>query len=82
MAVTILAVLFLLFMIAITVFGYKMIVTQRSRPEDIDMEKCSICRKKYHKNDLILRTIGDYKVLYFCGECVEGLRTEAKAKYN
>lgn len=82
MIITVLAVLFLLIMAAIAVFGYKMIITQGPRPEDINREKCSVCRKKFNKNDLVLRTIGDYKLLYFCEECIGGLYTEAKAKYN
>jgi hypothetical protein len=82
MIVTILAVCFLLFIGVVAYFGYKLVINRGTSPEEINTERCSICRERFHKNDLILRQIGDYKLLFFCGKCIEGLNTEAKAKHD
>ncbi len=70
MAVTVLAVLFLAIMVVIAVVGYKTVIRQRSVPQDADLEKCAICRQSFDKEKLILRQIGDYKLLYFCSDCI------------
>ena len=70
MIVTVLAVAFLLVIGFIVVVGYKAIFQGGPPPEEIDFEKCSVCRRKFPRNELLLRPIGDYKLLYFCRECV------------
>ncbi|HTK82196.1 MAG TPA: hypothetical protein VL633_07895 [Bacteroidota bacterium] len=70
MIVTVLAVAFLIVIGFIVVVGYKAIFKGGPSPEEIDVEKCSVCRRKFTRNELLLRTIGDYKLLYFCRECV------------
>ncbi|HLX12474.1 MAG TPA: hypothetical protein VKS81_06635 [Bacteroidota bacterium] len=82
MAVTVLAIVFLLGMLATIVFGFKYIMRPGSAPAESAVEKCSLCRKTFNKTDLILRQVGDYKLVYFCASCIESLNAEAKAKYN
>ena len=70
MAVTILAVLFLVFIAVIALVRYRIIGRPASSSGVVDTEKCSICREPHPKHDLIERQIGDYKLLYFCRQCV------------
>jgi hypothetical protein len=41
-------------------------------------DKCSICREQFSKDMLVEREIGDYKLLYFCGDCIQGLSSDAE----
>lgn len=70
MIVTVLAIAFLIIIGFISYFGYKTIIQKAPTAEEQLMETCAICRKKFEKHDLLLREIGDYKVLYFCRECI------------
>ena len=70
MIVSVLAVAFLVIIGFIAFFGYKAFIQGAPDAEEQAMEKCAICRRRFAKTDLILREIGDYKLLYFCRECV------------
>ena len=80
MTVTILASVFIVFMLFIALIGFKAIIKQGRRPEDINMERCSICREKFNKSALIEREIGDYNVLSFCPSCISSLQNELVSK--
>ena len=80
MIVTILAIVFLLVLLAVAVFGFRAIIKQGKAPEDINKERCSICRGQFPKAQLIERQIGDYKLLYFCGPCIAKLQTDLTTK--
>jgi len=80
MIVTVLAVAFLLTLLAIAVFGFKAIIKQGKSPQDLNKERCSICREQFPKVQLIERQIGDYKLLFFCGPCIVKLHTELTSK--
>lgn len=82
MIVTILAVCFLIFVGAVVFFGYKMVINRGTSPEEVNTERCSVCRERFHKSELIVRQIGDYRLLFFCSKCIQELYAEAKAKYN
>ncbi|MBI4547481.1 MAG: hypothetical protein HY707_05855 [Ignavibacteriae bacterium] len=73
MIVTILAIVFLLLIVVAAFVGYKTVMQRGTSPEEMNLEKCSICREKFEKSQLILRQIGDYKLLYFCRKCVLSL---------
>ena len=73
MAVTVLAVVFLVFMVVVAIGGYKLLGKRALKPEEINTEKCSICRERFEKIQLLERQIGDYRLLYFCKKCVMGL---------
>ena len=80
MAVTVLAAVFLLVVLAVAVFGFKAIVKQGKSPEDINKERCSLCRQSFFKSQLIERQMGDYKFFYFCSNCITQLHTELISK--
>jgi hypothetical protein len=70
MLFSVLALAFLIIIGFIALIGYKTIIKGGPSPDEINLEKCSICRNKFERNQLLLREIGDYKLLYFCRECV------------
>ncbi len=80
MAVTVLAILFLIMIGFIALIGYKTIIKGGPAKEELNVEKCSICRNRFEKNLLMLRQIGDYKLLYFCKECVMKLYADLGLK--
>ena len=63
-------VLFLFFIVLSAFLGYRLLGKGTTTPEEANLEKCSICRQKFDKSQLVLRQIGDYKLFYFCRECV------------
>jgi len=80
MPVTILAVVFLLVLVIVAIAGTRLLRKQPGAPEDANREKCSICREKFDKGELVLREIGDYKLLYFCRNCILKLYTDLELK--
>jgi hypothetical protein len=70
MVVTILAIAFLVIIGFVAYFGFRACIQSAPSAEEQQSEKCTICRRKFDKADMILRKIGDYKLLYFCRECV------------
>lgn len=73
----VIAILFIGFLVGIIFYGYSLIMRRPPSNEELRSERCSICRQKFPKNDLVERPIGDYKLLYFCNRCIEGLGEEA-----
>jgi hypothetical protein len=71
-----LSILFLLFIIISVFYGWGIIMRRTSRTGEEGMGTCSVCRKKMSREKLLTREIGDYKILYFCGDCVRGLWKE------
>lgn len=78
MIITLLAIAFLLLLIGMMFFGKMALLQKPKDPNDVFSEKCSICREKFHKSMLVERQIGDYKMLYFCKKCIEGLHTDSQ----
>ena len=78
MIVTILAIACILLLGSLTMFGYRAII-RRSGPSTgaVEREKCAVCREPAPKAELVVRQIGDYKVLYFCRPCIARLAAEA-----
>ena len=70
MAITVLAILFLALIVGVALLGYKTIVAAKNPPGEANLEKCSLCRNKFDKRSLVERQIGDYRLLYFCRECI------------
>jgi hypothetical protein len=46
--------------------------------EDVDKEKCSLCRKKFLKAELIVREVADVRVFFFCRDCIVQLYEEVQ----
>ena len=77
MVITILALLFLGFVLGCVVFGYKAVIKREPNPEGLESEKCSVCKGKFKKAELVERQIGDYKLMYFCRKCIAELHADA-----
>ena len=80
MIVTVLAVIFLLVLSGVAYFGYSILGKRTVAPGEINTEECSVCRKKFIKEELVLRQIGDYKMLYFCKRCIMSLYNDLGLK--
>jgi len=80
MTLSILAILFLAVILAVAVAGFRAVIRQGKVPEDINREKCSICRTPLNRSQLIERQVGDYKLLYFCQSCIMSLHNEMLSK--
>jgi len=80
MTVTVLAVLFLTLVLAVALFGFRAVITRGKSPDDLQNERCSICRQSINKTSMIEREIGDYKVLYFCSSCIAALQRDLTMK--
>lgn len=80
MTLTVFAVLFLCVVVAIAFFGFKAIIRQGKAPEDLNREKCSLCRVSYNKAQLVERQVGDTRLYYFCPTCIGSLHSELISK--
>ena len=80
MIVTIFAIVFLLLVLAVAAFGFKAIIKQGKSPQDLNKERCSVCKESFPKTQLIERQIGDYKILFFCAACITRLHSELTSK--
>ncbi len=77
MTLSVLAVLFLAFMLLITYFGYKTISRRVTSLQTQHKEKCFVCGRQLEKTDLIERTVGDHKIVFFCRDCARALADDA-----
>jgi hypothetical protein len=80
MSVTVLAIGFLVLLLLLTFFGYRMISRKsREQTDTAGSERCSVCLGRSAREALVERQIGDYKILYFCHDCIAALHADAKA---
>ena len=70
MTLSILAVFFLLMLIAIIFYGYGFIMRSTKPVGQKDIERCAICKRQFERQQLVEREIGDSKLIYFCRECI------------
>jgi len=80
MTVTISAIVFLIGILALTVLGVRLLRKNPQEAAQMYSEKCILCKHSFNKNDLILREIGDYKLLYFCRSCILKLYADVGLK--
>ena len=73
MAVTILALVFLGIILLVAYFGFRILGKRTSAPSGQTMERCSICRGEFPKEMLVVRQVGDYKLVSFCRSCILSL---------
>ncbi|MDA0986328.1 MAG: hypothetical protein O3A55_01770 [Bacteroidetes bacterium] len=78
MTITILTITLILFFIAIIFYGYSFMVNPQKNEHNLEMEKCSLCKVRFIKDELILRQVGDSKLFYFCRNCIKSLADELK----
>ena len=78
MTFSIFAVLFIIFILCVAYFGFRFVMNQGNISlDDVNKEKCSICREKFLKEDLLVRQVFDVKVYFFCKNCVESLYNDS-----
>jgi hypothetical protein len=80
MTVTVLALFFILVVLAIAAFGFKAVIKHGKAPEDINKERCSLCKQQFNRSQLIERQVGDYRLYYFCGGCITKMYNEMTSK--
>jgi beta-lactamase regulating signal transducer with metallopeptidase domain len=78
MTLTVLAVVFLLLILVVVFVGQRFLSQKTESLKATNQEQCAVCRNTYEKSQLVERQIGDYKILYFCKQCIEGLYTDLK----
>jgi hypothetical protein len=70
MTLSILAVFFLLMLVAIIFYGYGFIMRSTKPVLQNNIEPCTICKRQFERQQLVEREIGDSKLIYFCKACV------------
>lgn len=69
--------IFLILLVGAIFYGYSIVMRKPPTKEEIGSEQCTLCRKRFPKEQLVEREVGDYKVLYFCPPCILGLSEDA-----
>ncbi len=81
MVVTVLAIASILLLGFLTVLGYKAVIRGSGAVSPAEpREKCAVCRESLPKAELVERQIGDYKLLYFCRDCITRLASDIGMK--
>lgn len=80
MAVTISAIVFLAGVLLLTFVGIRLLKKKSETVSGEHQEKCTLCRNLFHKDEMILREVGDYKLLYFCRSCILKLYSDLGVK--
>ena len=78
--VTILAILFVLFLVGTIFYGFGIVMRRPPSRDEIQSEKCSLCREQFPKEELIERAVGDSRLYYFCHNCITNLNDELQEK--
>lgn len=73
-----LTIFFLILLLLFIFYGWGIVMRRSGDEKSPGGEKCAICREKYSKDLLVEREIGDYKILYFCGDCIHKLVNDLK----
>lgn len=71
-----LAAAFVLLLVLIIFYGLGIVFRAPRSPQQLSIEKCSLCRNEFDKSELIEREVGDSRVYYFCSSCVHSLASE------
>jgi hypothetical protein len=74
---TALAIAFLVLVVGAIVYGFGIVMRRPPTHEELTSETCLLCQRKFQKDELVERTVGDSRLFFFCGECIEKLRTDA-----
>ena len=77
MIVTILASLFLIMLVGVIFYGYGFVMKSAKNRGAEDVERCTLCKNSYPKRQLVERTVGDSRVLYFCKNCISILAEDS-----
>jgi hypothetical protein len=80
MALTIGAIVFLVGLVFLVYYGYSVGVKKNVKPGEENLQRCSLCTRKFNRSELVERQGGDSKVYYFCDSCIESLFAEAQRR--
>lgn len=72
--ISFLVILFLIFLIVIVFYGFGFMM--RDPKEKLLTEKCEVCRNDFPKVELIEKQIKDFKIVYFCKDCIKDLNNQ------
>lgn len=79
---TFLAVIFIFFLIGVIFYGYGIVMRRPPTAEELRTERCTLCRRRFDKKDLVERQVGDSKFFYFCHACIAGLTADANDPFT
>ncbi len=78
--ITFLAIIFLAALLIIAVAGIRLLQNKSRQAVQDHKEKCTFCQNYFDKTELVVRQIGDTRLLYFCRSCILKLFTDAGLK--
>ena len=73
-----LAAAFFLLLIVAIFYGMGIVLRPQKSDRELQVEKCSLCRREFERSDLIEREVGDMRVYYFCEDCIRSLNEDLK----
>jgi hypothetical protein len=80
MALTIGAIVFLVGLVFLVYYGYSVGVKKNVKPGEENLQRCSLCTRKFSGSELVERQVGDNRVFYFCHSCIESLSAETQRR--
>jgi len=75
--ITYLTIGFVVLLLGAALYGFGIVMRRPPTQEELETESCTLCGQRLKKEDLVERQIGDYKLLFFCGQCIEKLAAES-----
>jgi len=78
MIVTALAILFLVLLALAAYGGYRVLGGSTMSPGEVPTEKCTLCRERFPLGELVVRQVGDYKLMHFCKRCILSLHADVE----
>ena len=75
-----LAAAFFLLLILAIFYGMGIVLRPQKSNRELQVEKCSLCRREFEKSALIEREVGDMRVYHFCEDCIHSLDNDLKRR--
>jgi len=77
--ITYLGIVVAILFIGFAIYGFGIIVRRPESHEELSTETCSLCRKRWPKEQLVERPVGDSRLYFFCASCIQSLSEEMSA---
>ena len=78
--ITYLTIGFFVLLLGAVLYGFGIVMRRQPSREELETERCTLCGQRFKKENLVERQIGDYRVLFFCKECIEKLALESSQR--
>lgn len=78
----VIALLFILLLIGAIFYGYGIVMRRSPTEEELRTERCTLCRQRFEKRELVERMVGDSKLYYFCSSCIASLAADAGTPFT